>query len=110
MKKTFFVDSFKIDNNKTIFDNKVQNKALIDSGCPESVCGVRWLKTYESSMGCRFPEFNREESFKFGNKVFKTITYKKIPIKIGKLEDVQEVGIVETNVPQLVSGKTLEDW
>ena len=49
-KRTFFVNTLKIDNNKTIFYNKVENKALVDSGCPESVAGLSWLKTYESSM------------------------------------------------------------
>ena len=37
-KRTYHV-TLKMDNMKSIFENKVENKALVDSGCPELLLG-----------------------------------------------------------------------
>ena len=52
--------------NKTIFDNEVENQMLIDSGCPEMVCGAGWMKTYESACG---KHLEKVDNFKFGNSI-----------------------------------------
>ena len=39
-KRTFFINTLKIDNDKMIFDNEVENKTLVDSICSETVAGV----------------------------------------------------------------------
>ena len=38
-----------IDQNKTIFENEVENLAIVDSGCPEAVAGKAWMRTFETS-------------------------------------------------------------
>ena len=36
--------------------------------------------------------------------------YKKIPLKIGSHEEEVEVGIVDANIPLLISKKKLKEW
>ena len=38
------------------------------------------------------------------------VAYKIIPIEVGSMKDEIEVGIVDTNVLLLISGKKLEEW
>ena len=73
VKRTYKCDKFKINTEKSIFENKVENKAVLDSGCPEMVGGTAWLKTYEHSLGEELKEINKEDMFKFGDTVYKTI-------------------------------------
>ena len=61
-------------------------------------------------MGYKFKEFKKEEYFKFGDEVFKTERYKRIPIKIGSMEEMLEIGILDTDIPLLLSGNKLEEW
>ena len=49
-KRTYHI-TLKIYNEKSIFENEVANKALVDSGCPEMVAGLSWMKTYQTAMG-----------------------------------------------------------
>ena len=100
----------KIDRNRTIFENEVENKALIDSGCPEMVTGKGWIKTFESSEGRVFDTVDREDSFKFGNDVFPTIEYKLVPLRIGQLEEMVEVGVIDAAIPLLISKTKLKEW
>ena len=88
----------------------MENKALLDSGCPELVAGLAWVKTLENSHEKVFEEVEREERFKFGDKVFDTITFKKIPLKLGKLSEEVEVGVVAADVPLLISKRKLTEW
>ena len=108
-KRTYHV-TLKIDNKKSIFENEVQNKALVDSGCPELVAGLSWLRTYQSSKGIEFSCINRKDVFQMGNTVFNTIMFKRIPVKIGNHEEVLEVGIIDTEIPLLISRKKLREW
>ena len=108
-KYTYHV-TLKIDNRRSIFENEVENKALVDSGCPEMVAGLSWLKTFESSQGAEFPTVKRADTFKMGNDNFKTLMYKRIPVRIGELEEELEVGIIDTEIPLLISKKKLKEW
>ena len=108
-KRTYHV-TLKMDNKRSIFENEVENKALVDSGCPELVAGLSWLKTYESSKGKEFKTVKRSDIFKMGNDNFKTIMFKKIPVSIGTHEEEIEVGIIDTEIPLLISKKKLKEW
>ena len=88
-----------MDKNKSIFQNEVVNRALIDSGCPELVAGEGWIKTYQSFVGREFKDVDRKENYKFGNEIFPTIAFKEIPIKIGSMEETVEVGVIDSNLP-----------
>ena len=108
-KRTYHV-TLKIDNKRSIFENEVENKALVDSGCPELVAGLSWLKTYESSKGEEFKTIQRSDTFKMGNDNFKTLMYKRIPVRIGEQDEELEVGIINTEIPLLISKKKLKEW
>ena len=110
-KRTYKVEKMNLDTvNKTIFDNEVENQMLIDSGCPEMVCGAGWMKTYESACGKQLEKVEKFDNFKFGNSVFKSSYAKIVPFKIGKLEEKIEVSIVDANIPMLLSKKKLREW
>ena len=109
-KLTYHCVTLKIDRNRSIFENEVENKALIDSGCPEMVAGKGWIRTFESSVGTVFDTVDREGSFKFGNDVFPTLEYKLVPIRIGKLNELVEVGVIDSAVPLLISKTKLKEW
>ena len=108
-KRTYHV-TLKIDNQKSIFENEVVNKALVDSGCPELVAGLSWLKTYQSSRCREFRNLNRSDTFQMGETIFKTICYKLIPVKIGNHEEELEVGIIDAEIPLLISKRKLKEW
>ena len=109
-KRTYKVEKINFDIDKSVFENEIENKMLIDSGCPEMVCGEGWLNTYESSCGQKFQKVGKEDHFKLGNETFKTIKTVRIPFKIGKLEEELEVGVVEANIPMLLSKSKLKEW
>ena len=108
--RTYKVEKINFDIDKSVFENEIENKMLIDSGCPEMVCGEEWLNTYESSCNRKFQTVGKEDHFKLGNQTFKTTKTVKIPFKIGKLEEVIEVGVVEANIPMLLSKSKLKEW
>ena len=81
----------------------------MDTGCPELVAGIAWIKTYENSVGKEFEKVDRKELFQFGNEVFHAKYFKKIPIEIGKVKETVEVGIVDTNIPFLFSKKWMKE-
>ena len=110
VKKTYTCEKFQVNKAKSIFEEEVENRALVDSGCPEMVCGEEWMKTFEHSTDMKYEEIDLEDHFKFGNEVFKTTTYKKIPLTIGSLEEMVDVGVVTANIPLLISKKKLKDW
>ena len=109
-KRTYKCDKFQINVERSIFENKVENQAVLDSGCPEMVGGMAGLKTYEHSLGKQLERVDKIEYFKFGDTVFKTGTYHKMPLQLGSLTDTVEVGIVKANVPLLISKIKLKQW
>ena len=87
-----------MDRSKSIFENEVENRALIDSACPELVAGLPWIKTNENSNNTVYEIVNKHELFKFGEDVLKTIYYKRVPLHIGRLNEVVEVAVVNANI------------
>ena len=110
IKRTYKVEKLNLDIDKSVFENEIENRMLIDSGCPEMVCGDAWLKTYESSCGKVFQKVGKEDLFRLGNETFKTKKTVKIPFKLGKLEELIDVGVVEANIPMLLSKNKLKEW
>ena len=99
-----------IDKNKTIFENDVENLAVVDSGCPEPVAGKAWLRTFENSTGKTYPVIEKKETFQFGDEIIEAEYYKEIPIELGKMKKLMKVAIVETNIPLLLSLDNLITW
>ena len=109
-KRTYKCDKFNINTDKSIFENKVENRAVLDSGCPEMVGGIAWLKTYEHSLGKELPRLNKVDYFKFGDTVYKTEMYVRLPLELESLQEYVDVGIVKANVPLLISKMKLKEW
>ena len=61
-KRTYNCDKFQINIERSIFENSVENQAVLDSGCPEMVGGIAWLKTYEHSLGKEQKRVNKVSS------------------------------------------------
>ena len=110
IKRTYKVEKLNIDIEKSVFENEIENRMLIDSGCPEMVCGQTWLKTYESSCGKTFRSVGKEDFFRLGNETFKTVKTVRIPFNIGALKEEIDVGVVEANIPMLLSKSKLKEW
>ena len=89
------------------------NKAILDSGCTETVCGNVWLQCYLDSL-------NKEESakvqsqssskvFRFGNGKFYDTTRKVIiPAMIGDTEVHIETQVVNCDLPLLLSKNSMQ--
>ena len=110
IKNTYTCENLRMDKKKTIFEEEVENRALVDSGCPEMVCGRAWMKTFEHSTDRVYEITDMEDHFKFGDEVFKTIAYKRVPLKIGSMEETVDVGVVEAKIPLLISKRKLKEW
>ena len=54
----------------------------MDSGFPELVARESWARKYKTAMGRKFERINTKDVFRMGEKNFKTITYKKVPIRV----------------------------
>ena len=109
-KRTYNCDKFQINMEKSIFENNVENQAVLDSGCPEMVGGIAWLKTYEHSLGKELQRMDKVDFFKFGDMVYQTEMYVKMPLQLGRLKETVEVGIVKANIPLLISKLKLKEW
>ena len=71
---------------------------------------MSWLKMYESSKSEEFKTIQRSDTFKMGNDNFKTLVYKRIPVRIGEQDEELEVGIINTEIPLLIYKKKLKEW
>ena len=74
------------------------------------VGGIAWLKTYEHSLGKELKRVNKVDFFKFGDTVYQTEMYVRMPLQLGRLKDTVEVGIVTANIPLLISKLKLKEW
>ena len=107
---TFHIEVFKIDKTKSIFENQVENKALIDSGCPELCAGVSWMETYQSTRGDKFKSISDHQTFKLGETLYDTVDYKLVPIDLGNVTEYVKVGVIEADIPLLISQAQLKKW
>ena len=88
------------------------NKAILDSGCSETVCGNVWLQCYLDSL-------NKEESakvqsqsslkvFRFGDgKCYEATRKVTIPAMTGDIEVHIETQVVNCDIPLLLSKNSM---
>ena len=110
MKYTYKCEKLSVNDSESIFDTGTTNNGLVDSGCPELVAGKGWIKTKESTDGTIYDIFNRKDNFKFGDKVYEAKYFKKIPLKLGNIEEILEVAVIDANIPLLFSKRKLMEW
>ena len=53
---------------------------------------------------------DRRDIFRMGEKNFKTIMYKRVPVRIGSHQEDLEVGVMEVKIPLLISKRKLKEW
>ena len=59
----------------------------MDSGCSESVVVASWMKFYENEIGQVCKMVNKRYVFRIGEKEFRTVMYKKVPVKVGNYQE-----------------------
>ena len=87
--------------------------ALLDSGCPTTVCGSLWLKVYIDSLSTKQKQFIEvskcHKKYKFGNgKEVQAVETVKIPVFFGKVKSVLTIDVIPVLLPLLLSKSSLQ--
>ena len=86
--------------------------ALIDSGCPKTVCGRTWMDTYIESLSLKDAKSIKTEysyhRYRFGNgETFKSQKSLTIPVYFSKYErSLMKVDVIDLDIPLLLSRAT----
>ena len=86
---------------------------LLDSGCPETVCGRAWLKCFKDSLSENernlIKESKSENTFRFGKgDVVKSLKRVIIPANLGGRNVYITTDVVETDIPLLISRELMK--
>ena len=107
---SLYLDEF---SDKTDLLGETLGHAVIDSGCPKTVCGKAWLNLYMDTL-CRsdqllIEKYADDTSFRFGDKqVYISKEMMVIPIQLGPHKLRLMTSVVETDVPLLISRESLK--
>ena len=71
---------------------------------------MSWMKMYQTFLGLNIVNNYKNDVFQMGEKDFKTIVCKRIPVKIGELLKILEVGIIYAKISLLISEGKLKEW
>ena len=87
--------------------------AVIDTGCPKTVCGTEWLNVYVDSLSSKDRNHIRSKKssnrFRFGDgQMYKSQKRVTIPIFVGNNKHYLNVDVVDICIPLLISRETLE--
>ena len=87
--------------------------AILDSGCPNTVCGENWMTNYIGTLcveDCKSVEIeSSEQSFTFGDgNNIKANRKMKIPVWIGGKRGTLSTDVVSSNIPLLLSVNVIE--
>ena len=88
-------------------------QAIIDTGCPKTVCGQDWFDVYIDTLSRKDRDSLKTKTsndrFRFGNGVFYPSQYHAIiPIYVGQSRYELGVDVVNCSIPLLLSRETLE--
>ena len=81
---------------------------LMDTGCPKTVTGVKWLKQLITSMSpetrSRVRKYPSSTSFRFGGEeVKRSLGFYTIPINVAGKNVILQTDVISSNIPCLVS-------
>ncbi len=102
------------DSNQLCFlVGETLGKAIVDTGCPFTVAGETWLKTYINTLSRKDRLAIRyrksKNKFRFGSGALFPSEYNiLIPIYVGSSNYTLSVDIVKCNIPLLLSRETLK--
>ena len=109
LNKDFILAVYKEGNNDIS-----PNHCIVDTACPKTVAGVKWLDSHSESNGRDYNLIRRKaenEKFKFGPSDVYVSKYKyEIKVKIGRLEEFINVSIVEADIPLLLGMDYQNKW
>ena len=78
-------------------------KLVVDSGCPKTVTGRRWLDAFIESAGVEVKRRREYERFRFcPSQVYTFKEYAEIEVRIGALKEVIKVSVVDADIPLLL--------
>ena len=88
-------------------------QAIVDTGCPYTVTGESWLKSYINTLSRKDRQsirtYTSTNKFRFGSgMVYPSECHLVIPIYVGHYRYKLEVDVVKCNVPLLLSRETLK--
>ena len=72
--------------------------------------GKAWVKIHENTTETRYEMGDRQDQFKFGEKVYESKYFKRIPISLGDMKETIEVAVIDANIPLLLSKRQLKKW
>ena len=88
------------------------NKAVLDSGASRTVCGKEWYDRYVDSLSqetrAGLKELPSDTIFRFGVGKLKADKVVHLPVKLSDKEILIEVHVVQTDIPLLLSLKTMK--
>ena len=88
------------------------NKAVLDSGASKTVCGNEWYKCYVDSLEEKsrslIKEYSSDTIFRFGVGRLKASKMVHLPVTLCNNEITLEVHVVNTDIPLLLSLKTMK--
>ena len=87
--------------------------AIIDCGCPNTVCGERWIKDYIATLSkedCKDIEFlQSSQAFTFGDgRSVKSNRKMRFPVWMGGDRGLLTTDVVDSNIPLLLSINVME--
>ena len=87
--------------------------AVVDTGCPKTVCGKTFMDTFIASKDKNFIVKRKYEnqSFKFGDgSIYNSSLSHAIDIEIGDCKTTLETSVVDVNIPLLLGMDYLKKW
>ena len=85
--------------------------AIVDSGCPRTVCGKVWMDSYLDSMSCKDRVVSKPSYHRFhfaDGSVHKSVDNLIIPVYINNEQVPLTVDVIDCNIPLLLSRSTLK--
>ena len=111
-KQVFFQSDVGNEVEDILLVGETVNKAVLDSGASKTVCGKEWYDCYIESVDENtkkdLKEFPSDTVFRFGVGKLRALKMVHLPVKLCEKQIKLEVHVVETDIPLLLSLKTMK--
>ena len=111
--ESVFLSDPREDHDAESFVSECLGSALLDSGCPTTVCGSLWLKVYIDSLSAKQKQLIEvspcHKKYKFGNgKEVQAVETAIIPVFFGKIKSFLTMDVIPVLLPLLLSKSSLQ--
>ena len=111
-KPIFYQSNVGNETEEVLLVGETINKAVLDSGASETVCGKDWYNCFIDSLDeenrANVEEFSSNTVFKFGAGKLKAMQQAIIPVTLCGKECALNVHIVDSDIPLLLSRKAMK--